>query len=159
MRLLVKPAKLLKLKDCGLYECYLALSWSVIYFECIAFGVTNIAQTSLNMPGFSLTILRLPSAQEPNAPNSSLLLSLLDDNPNVPGWKWSYKGIPPHLSTQFISATNKTSSPTHFVHLQAADPLRFVSKIQRACNALIAAEPEITRMDTVSGDGDCGLTL
>ncbi|KAM6497094.1 dihydroxyacetone kinase [Amanita muscaria] len=115
--------------------------------------------TSLNMPGFSLTILRLPSVQEPNAPNSSLVLSLLDDNPDVPGWKWSYKGIPPHLSAQFVSATNKTSSPTHFVHLQAADPLGFVSKIQRACNALIAAEPEITRMDTVSGDGDCGLTL
>lgn len=31
--------------------------------------------------------------------------------------------------------------------------------MKRACEAIRAAEPELTRFDTVAGDGDCGLTL
>lgn len=40
-----------------------------------------------------------------------------------------------------------------------ADPKAFVESIQKAAKALIDAEPEITRQDTVAGDGDAGLTL
>lgn len=43
--------------------------------------------------------------------------------------------------------------------LKAQDPFAFVSAVERACNAIVQAEPEITRMDTIAGDGDCGLTL
>lgn len=31
--------------------------------------------------------------------------------------------------------------------------------IKKACQALAKAEPEITKYDTVAGDGDCGTTL
>ena len=31
--------------------------------------------------------------------------------------------------------------------------------ITSACHAIIAAEPDLTRWDTVMGDGDCGETL
>ncbi len=34
-----------------------------------------------------------------------------------------------------------------------------MAAIERAANALIAAEPEITKQDTIAGDGDAGLTL
>lgn len=43
--------------------------------------------------------------------------------------------------------------------LRAADPGAFDAAIERVCRALNAAEPEITRMDSIAGDGDCGLTL
>ena len=43
--------------------------------------------------------------------------------------------------------------------VQAQDVQGFARAVESICNALDKAEPEITRMDTVSGDGDCGLTL
>ena len=43
--------------------------------------------------------------------------------------------------------------------LRAADPAAFDAAVARACRALADAEPEITRMDNIAGDGDCGLTL
>jgi dihydroxyacetone kinase len=39
------------------------------------------------------------------------------------------------------------------------DPEKFTTAIRQACNNLISAESEITNMDTIAGDGDCGLTL
>jgi dihydroxyacetone kinase len=45
------------------------------------------------------------------------------------------------------------------VNVRALDVQEFARAVKRACNALDKAEPEITEMDKVSGDGDCGLTL
>jgi hypothetical protein len=36
---------------------------------------------------------------------------------------------------------------------------RLQERIRAACNALLTAEPDITKYDTLTGDGDCGLTL
>jgi dihydroxyacetone kinase len=41
----------------------------------------------------------------------------------------------------------------------AADSKEFLAAITRACKALIAAEPELTKQDQIAGDGDAGLTL
>lgn len=35
----------------------------------------------------------------------------------------------------------------------------FISKVSKACENVIIAEPRITQSDTVVGDGDCGITL
>lgn len=43
--------------------------------------------------------------------------------------------------------------------IPATDTNQFISAIQRACKALIAAEPELTKQDQIAGDGDAGLTL
>lgn len=40
-----------------------------------------------------------------------------------------------------------------------SDPRDFLAAIVRACEAVIEAEPEITRQDIIAGDGDAGLTL
>ncbi|KAG5725447.1 Dihydroxyacetone kinase 1 [Termitomyces sp. T112] len=114
--------------------------------------------TSLNMPGFSITLLLLPSKENTFAPAQSLLLSLLDDQPNAPGWKWSSRAAPlvqPHLAPSTLQAEQITSGSP----LKTADANFFEAGVKRACEALITAEPEITQMDTVAGDGDCGLTL
>ncbi|KAK2463564.1 hypothetical protein APHAL10511_004315 [Amanita phalloides] len=114
--------------------------------------------TSLNMPGFSISLLRLPPEQEPSVPNQSYILSLLDDKPDVPGWKWSFGAAPLDFQAQMTSSP-ESADTEHFIRLQAPDPVAFISSIQRACQAICTAEPEITRMDTIAGDGDCGLTL
>lgn len=41
----------------------------------------------------------------------------------------------------------------------ATDPKLFLAALKNALKFIIAAEPEITRYDTVGGDGDAGLTL
>lgn len=38
----------------------------------------------------------------------------------------------------------------------AADPKQFLAMIESAVKRVIQAEPEITRFDTIAGDGDAG---
>ncbi|KAI0741558.1 dihydroxyacetone kinase [Daedaleopsis nitida] len=124
--------------------------------------VSGTFMTSLNMPGFSITTLLLPTESEAGAPDNSLLLSLFDEPANVPGWKWSSSSVPPPQD-QIASGTKKqavtTAAPTDTAVLRAEDPKAFNAAVERACKALAEAEPEITRMDNIAGDGDCGLTL
>ncbi|KAF7794311.1 hypothetical protein EIP86_005445 [Pleurotus ostreatoroseus] len=114
--------------------------------------------TSLNMAGFSITLLLLPSGTESGV-SASKIISLLDDPAGAPGWKWTSNAVPiaePAAPTKRTeSAALASSSGT----LKAADPKAFIEAVQRACKALNDEEPEITRMDNIAGDGDCGLTL
>lgn len=57
--------------------------------------------TSLNLPGFSLTLLLLP--REPVSASGfeskvtfdkNLFIECFDDNTEAPGWRWSFKGKP-----------------------------------------------------------------
>lgn len=114
------------------------------------------------MPGFSITLLLLPSKNQTSShtytPAQSLILSLLDDKSNAPGWKWSSRVVPPN-QTRHAPETSNTEQITSGLPLRVTDTIFFETSVKRACEALIAAEPEITRMDTIAGDGDCGLTL
>ncbi|KAL1747587.1 Dak1 domain-containing protein [Schizophyllum fasciatum] len=114
--------------------------------------------TSLNMPGFSITLLLLPTAGEKDAPSKDVILSALDAKADVPGWRWSSAAPAPEQVAFTPAAAAQTTKPTGSP-IKAADPSGFVAGIKRACEALIAAEPKITEMDNIAGDGDCGLTL
>lgn len=110
------------------------------------------------MPGFSLTLLLLPRTGEKAPATTEEILSLLDDKTDAPGWKWS-SGLEPGKpkiapdvepsSTTFTSTGRKIAS---------ADPVGFVNAIKRAAAAIIDSEPELTRLDSIAGDGDAGLT-
>ncbi|KAJ3782326.1 Dak1 domain-containing protein [Lentinula aff. detonsa] len=120
--------------------------------------------TSLNMPGFSLTLLKLPSMEQGTGqgPSQDLIISLLDASPEAPGWGWISRRPPVALSEQVVTSvsfSSRSSSSSKFSSITNEDAKGIVGAIKRACNALIHAEPELTRMDTVAGDGDCGLTL
>lgn len=112
------------------------------------------------MPGFSITLLLLPTNDEVGAPPTSDILSLLDDQPDVPGWKWS-SGSPPLPQSQQVFYDNPVPSITTAGLEKIAVPkeAEFIDSIKRAAYAVINAESEITRMDSIAGDGDCGLTL
>uniref|UniRef100_A0A8H8CIP2 Dihydroxyacetone kinase n=1 Tax=Psilocybe cubensis TaxID=181762 RepID=A0A8H8CIP2_PSICU len=115
--------------------------------------------TSLNMPGFSISLLLLPSKEEVKAPSKDLILSLLDDKSETPGWKWSSPIAPLAQEKQLAPAQQITANKANIKHVSVPDPAAFIESIKRAAEALIEAEPEITRMDSIAGDGDCGLTL
>jgi len=111
------------------------------------------------MLGFSLTLLRLPSAGDSSAPNAQDILSLLDEKPQVSAWKWNPPAEPLVSGSQLFKSGAVEETKGKPLRLKAQDPALFVSAIRDACNSVIAAEPEITRMDTIAGDGDAGLTL
>ncbi|KAJ4489890.1 Dak1 domain-containing protein [Lentinula aciculospora] len=119
--------------------------------------------TSLNMPGFSLTLLKLPNSEQEvgQGPSQDQILSLLDTSAEAPGWGWVSGRPPVALSNQIVSSSSSGSTSTSSKPPLPDDKYaeEVVKAITRACDALIHAEPELTRMDTVAGDGDCGLTL
>ncbi|KAH9840217.1 dihydroxyacetone kinase [Rhodofomes roseus] len=116
--------------------------------------------TSLNMPGFSITLLLLPDGSDSSAPSAESLLSLLDEKPDVPGWKWASAAAPAPPAEQIKqTAGTRPAGVSQSTKLRVEDAKAFDAAVRRACKAIIEAEPEITRMDSIAGDGDCGLTL
>ena len=110
------------------------------------------------MPGFSLTLLLLPSPSSTAAPPSEVILRLLDASTSAPGWKWT-SGAPPSVPPAPPAVLPSERATNQRQKVRAQDVQGFARAVERACSALDQAEPEITKMDTVSGDGDCGLTL
>ncbi len=58
-----------------------------------------------------------------------------------------------------VEALKETSHPAAYPKVSVPNSDKFVQAIVGVCEGLAKAEPEITRMDTIAGDGDCGLTL
>lgn len=110
------------------------------------------------MPGFSLTLLLLPASSSTSAPPEDVILRLLDASTSAPGWKWN-SGAPPSAPPPSRAFLPSERIADQAVKVRVQDVPGFARAVERACNALDKAEPEITTMDTVAGDGDCGLTL
>ncbi|KAI8637031.1 Dak1 domain-containing protein [Parasitella parasitica] len=108
--------------------------------------------TSLNMPGFSLSLLVVDHDRN--------VLELLDQQVHVSGW-------PSTAARHFSKAIHgensaATKSPKLVVEVhygQVSNPQVLENAIRGATNSVIAAEPRITEYDTILGDGDCGQTL
>ncbi|KAK4685203.1 triose/dihydroxyacetone kinase / FAD-AMP lyase (cyclizing), partial [Tremellales sp. Uapishka_1] len=113
--------------------------------------------TSLNMPGFSLTLLLLPGEGSNEPYSSKDVLELLDAPASAPGWAWSSSSEPGVVGekVEHEAAAHKGKE----VDLAPQDGKLFLEAISRACYALIEAEPELTEQDQIAGDGDAGLTL
>jgi triose/dihydroxyacetone kinase / FAD-AMP lyase (cyclizing) len=117
--------------------------------------------TALNGPGVSLTLLNLS-----NLPNATTVLAALDAKTTALGWSGNV------TAWNRARKLNLLPSPEEETHAKAAqvsaDPATFAKILRGAADALIKAEPEITKYDTigtphltliVAGDGDCGETL
>ncbi|KAL9099175.1 MAG: hypothetical protein Q9163_005291 [Psora crenata] len=111
---------------------------------------------SLNGPGFIITILKLSDTGL--GPGKSML-EALDAAVNAIGWPrcvsaetWEYHYRPPLESPKGGKEETKPSNLKF-------DPEKLKNTLRPALNRLIAAEAEVTKYDTVVGDGDCGLGL
>ena len=111
--------------------------------------------TSLNGMGFSVSLLKL---QDTGLPQS--MLDLLDAPSECCGWSAAIKGStwtqPPSQTRSPRSGASKANQPCS---LQFTDPQQVKQILTAAMDRVIAAEPEITRFDTLVGDGDCGTGL
>ncbi|MCJ1275100.1 hypothetical protein MMC21_002900 [Puttea exsequens] len=126
---------------------------------------------SLDGPGFIVSVLRL--ADTGLAGKS--MIDLIDAPTNAIGWPrcvsgetWE-KGYKPPLQeteeeedeTQTSNLKRKRCTCEYDSHAnrKAVDPTRLKSVLEPALKKLIAAEAEVTKYDSVVGDGDCGVGL
>lgn len=102
--------------------------------------------TSLNAPGFSITLLNLDRA-------SHDILPYLDTPTNAPGWKIK----------EFVETTQDLNVESPYkAEVVVESNLRtenLEQGIRGSIKRLLEEEPKITKYDTLVGDGDCGETL
>ncbi|KAI4615162.1 hypothetical protein J4E81_001334 [Alternaria sp. BMP 2799] len=106
--------------------------------------------TSLNGLGFSISLLRVADAS---------MLELLDAPAEASGWSaaissstWARRGEAKKSEEQ-VDEEDIQPSDLRVNYAQAKSTLTV------ALNRLIKAEPDVTRYDTIVGDGDCGIGL
>ncbi|KAI4671158.1 uncharacterized protein J4E88_009191 [Alternaria novae-zelandiae] len=106
--------------------------------------------TSLNGLGFSISLLRVADAS---------MLELLDAPAEASGWSaaissstWARRGEAKKNEEQ-VDEEDIQPSDLRVNYAQAKSTLTV------ALNRLIKAEPDVTRYDTIVGDGDCGIGL
>ncbi|UPK94257.1 hypothetical protein LCI18_005192 [Fusarium solani-melongenae] len=111
--------------------------------------------TSLNGLGFSITLLNVVSPDF-DAPS---MIELLDAPSEVVGW-------PAPIQSRTWEAKNSATRTGNDGASQDAQPSDLKidagsaqAAFKNALEKVIAAEPEVTRYDTVVGDGDCGIGL
>lgn len=116
--------------------------------------LSGIFMTSLNGLGFSISLLKLTDSGV-----SASLLDLLDAPAEATGWaapiKTSTWSNPPTQTSTTSAGKDAANKPAGL----SIDPSRASKALQHALQRLIAAEPDVTRYDTVVGDGDCGIGL
>ncbi|KAL7481317.1 hypothetical protein ACHAW6_007004 [Cyclotella cf. meneghiniana] len=120
--------------------------------------------TSFDMQGASVSILPL------NGSMSEDILSLIDTDTDAPAWSkadvWKDGGMSPRPSSfeiEEVTAVDAAKDSTSGVPLPPVliDNFANLSNnvILQCCTALIDAEPQLTKYDTIVGDGDCGITI
>ncbi|CAH6722479.1 dihydroxyacetone kinase 1 [[Candida] jaroonii] len=114
--------------------------------------------TSLNSPGFSITLLNLTKSSKESGIDKSKIIEYLDLPTNAPGWK--PKSYAPEVwGTQLNSIESPMNHVSDVKSDLKFDGSEFESSINKALKKLIEEEPKITHFDTLVGDGDCGETL
>jgi len=102
--------------------------------------------SALDMPGFSLSLLHVDDA----------LLSLIDTPTDAASWPGKGFVNPQPLKSEAARQDRHDGSPAAS---QTAEGLRVRDLAVRAAKAVIAAEHELTRLDSLAGDGDLGSSM
>ncbi|KAK6441584.1 hypothetical protein LTR95_002179 [Oleoguttula sp. CCFEE 5521] len=114
---------------------------------------TSCFETSLNAPGWSLSLLNISGIERATKTPVSQLLELLDSDTRAPAWpKNGYreaKAAKQSVQTNKLASTEVAGGPK-------VDPATIESALRKACDAAMKAEPDITKWDIQMGDGDCG---
>jgi dihydroxyacetone kinase len=111
--------------------------------------------TSLNGMGFSITLLNVVNT-DIGGPS---MIELLDAPAEVTGWsapirKTTWEAKNTAVREDAVEANQEIKKSGLTMDAEAAK-----TTLTTALERVIAAEPEITKFDTVVGDGDCGIGL
>jgi triose/dihydroxyacetone kinase / FAD-AMP lyase (cyclizing) len=105
--------------------------------------------TALEMTGVSVSLVQVTDAE----------LDLLDAPATAPSWRAASRPVPAAQRTVLATADDGSGDGHSIPEQQAGDVARAVAALSAAADAVIAAEPRLTELDTAVGDGDLGLNL
>lgn len=117
-------------------------------------------ETSLNAPAFSVSIVNITAAAKTCSYTAEQIKAFADVKTTT-FWESlaGFQGTRRHRQQQFVKPPvepKKTVDPATDLKI---DPAVLDKMLRGACQALVRAEPDLTKWDTVMGDGDCGETL
>jgi dihydroxyacetone kinase len=114
-------------------------------------------ETSLNGPGFSITLCNLTNAAKESGASVDELMDLLGAETKAPAW--------PNVAANSSTKGNRKRAPGIDIEKRtkveedediSIDPKLLAASVRLACQRAIDAEPELTKWDMEMGDGDCG---
>ena len=136
----------------------LLTDWSIepvrVYAGCL--------ETSLNAPAFSVSVINITAAAANSAYSVDQLKAFFDLKTDtaweaVAGAQSSSQRRP--RVQQLVRPPTESRKPIDDARDLKIDPQLLEKMLRGACEAVITAEPDLTKWDTIMGDGDCGLTL
>ncbi|KAK1533058.1 uncharacterized protein CCOS01_05041 [Colletotrichum costaricense] len=135
-------------------QTQLASTWSITPVRT----QVGTFETSLNAPGFSISICNISAAARQCKSAVTELLQLLDRPTSAVYWPNTVRPVTcdektNSLTTDKASTTNGHEQKSDLIKV---DPKLLEKVIRSACERAIAAEPNLTKWDMVMGDGDCG---
>ena len=114
-------------------------------------------ETSLNGPGFSITLCNMTAVTRESKTSVDELMGLLAADTKAPAW--------PNVLANSSTKGKRVDAPT--VDIESNSDVKegqnitidagvLESSVRLACQRAIEAEPELTKWDMEMGDGDCG---
>ncbi|VUC30602.1 unnamed protein product [Clonostachys rosea] len=122
--------------------------------------VCGFLETSLNAPAFSVSVVNATAAAKNCSYSLDQIKSFFDARTTT-YWE-SMAGAQSARrprKDQFVSAPKEEPRPVDDARDLKVDPALLETMLRRACDAVVESEPDLTRWDTIMGDGDCGETL
>ncbi|KAF3914522.1 hypothetical protein AA313_de0208700 [Arthrobotrys entomopaga] len=115
-------------------------------------------ETSLNGPGFSVSLFNISGAAREHGVSTEEILRLLDAPTDAPAWpRVNYTTPLAKRPTNGVNGTYTNGiAKVPISGDRNLDSSVLYSSIKRACERAIIAEPDLTKWDMEMGDGDCG---
>ncbi|KAL0933253.1 dihydroxyacetone kinase [Colletotrichum truncatum] len=137
-------------------QTQLASTWNIKPSRTL----TGAFETSLNAPGFSISLVNISAAARQSKTSAEELLNLLDRQTTAVSWPNIIRPTANNEKTNGVAVNghadeNNAADAKSTVKIQA-DPKLIESSVRSGCESAIAAEPNLTKWDMVMGDGDCG---
>lgn len=117
-------------------------------------------ETSLNAPAFSLSVINVSAAARGCSYSAEQIKAFFDVRTST-HWE-SMAGSQTRRRSRKEQLVQAPREERHVVDAKRdfkVDPAVLDRALRTACNLLVEAEPDLTRWDTIMGDGDCGETL
>ncbi|KZZ98995.1 dihydroxyacetone kinase [Moelleriella libera RCEF 2490] len=118
-------------------------------------------ETSLNAPAFSVSVINVTAAAKTCKYTAEEIKAFFDVKTNT-YWEsmaGSQSGNRRSRKAQLVQATPEEPKLVDDARDLKVDPAFLENMLRSACTQLVDAEPDLTKWDTVMGDGDCGETL
>ncbi|ROV95229.1 hypothetical protein VMCG_08593 [Cytospora schulzeri] len=117
-------------------------------------------ETSLNAPAFSVSVVNITAAAK-NCSYSVEQIKAFVDAKTTTCWESmaGFQSTRRSRQNQIVKPPVETKKVVDEMKDLKVDPIALDKMLRGACDALVKAEPDLTRWDTIMGDGDCGETL